>query len=71
MKRNRKHWTRADFVVTDTSPDYGGGPGVNREGYCRKCGADMLEFAGDGFIRHYHSHKAYRRKFGCMPLQVA
>ena len=67
---SKRHWTPADFVVTDESPAYDDSPTTNQSGYCRKCGADMQRFGGDGTrgpLKHYHGHGNYRRTFGTMP----
>lgn len=60
----KRHWTKADFTVTATTPAYDGSRAVNRFGYCRKCKADMQSFGGegkDGPILHYKSHQTARQ----------
>ena len=55
----QRHWTPADFVVTDQSPAYDGSPAVNQRGYCRKCKGDMQRFGANGQhgpLKHYTSH---------------
>ena len=70
MKRARgkaRHWSKADFVQTSTSPAYDGSAAVNRQGYCGKCKCDMQSFGGDGKdgpLLHYKSHVAARQAGG-------
>ena len=59
-KAAKRHWTPTDFTVTTTSPDYAGGPVLNKFGYCRVCKGDMQQFSG-GHVLHYNSHQTARR----------
>ena len=58
-KTMAKHWTDADFIVTDQSAAYDGSSAVNQRGYCRKCKCDMQRFGRNGQhgpLKHYSSH---------------
>lgn len=55
----KRHWTSADFVMTEQVPAYDGSSATNDYGYCRKCQGDMQRFGKDGKpgpLRHYGSH---------------
>jgi len=60
----KKHWTPADFQVTETTPAYDGSATLTQFGYCRKCFGDMQAFGRDGKLGvplHYSSHKTAKR----------